>query len=107
MGVLLVLLALANLESSLKPLRSGHPRLLSTIGASISGAMLGASMVVLAGALGLAEPTIAAGAGAAAFGAIGGIAAARARVGVAKRRRVRRAVKRAEKSLGVTRDQAA
>ena len=37
-GVLLVLLALANLESSLKPLRSGHPRLLSTIGASISGA---------------------------------------------------------------------
>ncbi|MET0904088.1 MAG: serine/threonine-protein kinase [Acidimicrobiales bacterium] len=101
-GVLLVLLALANLESSLKPLRSGHPRLLSTIGASISGAMLGASMVVLAGALGLAEPTLAAGAGSAAFGVIGGIAAARARVGVAKRRRVRRAVKRAQKSLGVT-----
>jgi hypothetical protein len=100
-GVLLILLALANLESSLKPLRSGHPRLLSTIGAAISGAMLGVSTVVLAGAVGLAEPTIAAGAVAAAFGAIGGMAAARARVGVAKRRRVRRAVKRAEKSLGV------
>ena len=82
-------------------MRSGHPRLLSTIGAAISGAMLGASMVVLAGALGLAEPTLTAGAAAAAFGAIGGVAAARARVGVAKRRRVRRAVKRAEKSLGV------
>ncbi|MGK2949633.1 MAG: protein kinase domain-containing protein [Acidimicrobiales bacterium] len=100
-GVLLVLLALANLESSLKPLRSGHPRLLSTIGAMISGAMLGGSTVVFSGALGLAEPTIPVAAAAAAFGAIGGIAAARARVGVAKRRRVRRAVKRAEKSLGV------
>ena len=100
-GVLLVLFALANLESSLKPLRSGHPRLLSTIGASISGALLGASMVVLAGAVGIVEPTVASGVGAAAFGAIGGIAAARARVGVAKRRRVRRAVKRAERSLGV------
>jgi serine/threonine-protein kinase len=100
-GVLLVLLALANLESSLKPLRSGHPRLLSTVGAAISGAMLGASAVVFAGALGLAEPTVASGAAAAALGAIGGIAAARARVGVAKRRRVRRAVKRAERSLGV------
>ena len=100
-AVLLVLLALANLESSLKPLRSGRSRLLSTIGAAVSGAMLGASMVVLAGALGIAEPTIAAAAGAAAFGVIGGIAAARARVGVAKRRRVRRAVKRAERTLGV------
>jgi serine/threonine-protein kinase len=101
-GVLLVLLALANLESSLKPLRSGHKRLLSTIGAAISGAMLGASTVVLTGALGLAEPTIAAGAGAAAFGTIGGIAAARTRVAVARRRRVRRAVKRAERTLGVS-----
>jgi hypothetical protein len=100
-GVLLVLLALANLESSLKPLRSGHPRLLSTVGAAISGAMLGGSAVVFAGALGLAEPTVAAGSAAAALGVIGGIAAARARVGVAKRRRVRRAVKRAERSLGV------
>jgi hypothetical protein len=100
-GVLLVLLALANLESSLKPLRSGHPRFLSTLGAMISGAMLGGSMVVFAGALGFAEPTIPVAAAAAAFGAIGGVAAARARVGAAKRRRVRRAVKRAEKSLGV------
>jgi hypothetical protein len=100
-GLLLVLLALANLESSLKPLRSGHRRLLSTIGAAISGAMLGASSVVLTGALGLAEPTFAAGAAAAAFGAIGGVGAARARVEAAKRRRVRRAVKRAEKTLGV------
>jgi serine/threonine-protein kinase len=102
LGVLLVLLALANLESSLKPLRSGHKRLLSTIGAAVSGAMLGASTVVLTGALGLAEPTIAAGAGAAAFGTIAGIAAARTRVAVAKRHRVRRAVKRAERTLGVS-----
>lgn len=98
-GVLLVLLALANLESSLKPLRSGHPRLLSTIGASISGAMLGGSTVVFAGALGFTEPTVAVAAAAAAFGAIGGVAAARARVGAGRRRRVRRAVQRAERAL--------
>ncbi|HEX4868474.1 MAG TPA: serine/threonine-protein kinase [Acidimicrobiales bacterium] len=105
-GLLLLLLALANLESSLKPLRSGHSRVLSFVGACVSGALAGASLAVLAGPLGFSEPTLASLVAAAAFGALGGVAAARARIGVARRRRVRRAVRRAEKSLGVHADAA-
>jgi hypothetical protein len=101
LGVLLLLLALANLESALKPLRSGHRRLLSSIGAFGSGLVAGPGLVLLAGALGIAEPTIPAAVGTAVVAAVGGVAAARARVGVAKRRRVRKAVKRAERTLSV------
>ncbi|HUW01779.1 MAG TPA: protein kinase, partial [Acidimicrobiales bacterium] len=56
-GMLIVLLAVANLESSLKPLANGHSRLLSSIGALISGAMAGVGLVLVSGALGFAEPT--------------------------------------------------
>jgi len=100
-GVLLLLLALANLEGSLKPLRSGHTRKLSYVGAFIWGALGGASLVLLAGALGFSEPTVPTLIVAATLGAIGGAAAARARIGVARRHRVRKAVERAEKTLGV------
>jgi hypothetical protein len=100
-AVLLLLLAYANLESSLKPLRSGHPRVLSYVGAFFSGAIAGVGLVLLSGALGLAEPTVLGAAVTTALGALAGVAAARARIGVARRRRVRRALKRAERSLGV------
>jgi hypothetical protein len=105
-GLLLLLLALANLESSLKPLRSGHTRVLSFVGAFVSGARAGASLVVLAGPLGFSEPTVAGLIMAGVLGALGGVAAARGRIGVARRRRVRRAVRRAEKALGVHADAA-
>ncbi len=100
-AVLVLLLAFANLESSLKPLRSGRSRKLSYVGTFISGALLGVSFVLVAGALGASEPTFLSGGVAAALGAIAGVSSARARIGVARRRRVRKAVKRAEKTLGV------
>jgi uncharacterized membrane protein SirB2 len=102
-GLLLILLGAANLESSLKPLRSGRRRILSFVGAFVSGALIGVSVTVLVGALGLTEPTVPNLAVSAALGALGGVAAARARIGVARRRRVRGAVLRAERTLGVQR----
>ncbi|MGH9084839.1 MAG: protein kinase domain-containing protein [Acidimicrobiales bacterium] len=105
-GLLVLLLAFANLESSLKPLRSGRTRRLSYVGACIWGALAGVSLVVLAGALGSSEPTMATLIAAGVLGAVGGIASARARIGVARRHRVRKAVERAEKTLGVRADAA-
>jgi serine/threonine-protein kinase len=100
-GLLLVLLAVANLESSLKPLRPGHYRIRSGIGAALSGAIAGFGLVVISGALGLAEPTVASVVVTAVLAAGAGVAATFARVRSARRRRLRRAVRRAEKNLGV------
>jgi hypothetical protein len=100
-AVLLLLLAYANLETSLKPLRSGHPRALSSIGAAVSGAIAGVGLVLLFGALGVTEPTVAGAVITAVVGGVTGAVAARARVGVARRRRVKKALKRAERALGV------
>lgn len=101
-GVLLLLLGYANLESSLKPLRSGRTRKLSYVGAFLAGPVLGASFVLIAGALGVSEPTLVTVIVVAVLSAASGIPAVQARVGVARRRRVRQAVKRAERTLGVT-----
>jgi serine/threonine-protein kinase len=100
-GLLVLLLALANLESSLKPLRTGHTRKLSYLGAFAWGGLAGVSLVPIAAALGFSEPTVPALFASAALGAAGGTAAARARIGVARRHRVRKAVQRAERTLGV------
>lgn len=94
LGVLVLLLALANLEGSLKPLRSGRRRLLSTLGAFLWGALGGAGLVLVAGALGLSEPTLPAIIVTAILGALGGVASATARIGLVRRARVRRAVQR-------------
>lgn len=101
-GVLLLLLGYANLESSLKPLRSGRTRRLSYVGAFFAGLPLAAGIVLLAGALGLREPTIPTLAVVAGLCALAGLPTVQARVGVARTRRVRQAVRRAERSLGVT-----
>jgi hypothetical protein len=101
-GLLLLLLGLANLESSLKPLRSGRRRRLSYVGASVAGAVIGLSLVPLAGAVGAGEPTVPTVVAAGVLGAATGVAAVGARIGVARRRRVQRALRRAERSLGVT-----
>lgn len=101
LAMLILLLAFANIESSLKPLRSGHRRFLSYVGTFVSGALGGVGLVVLAGALGFSEPTVVTAIVVAALGALSGVAAARARIGVARRHRVRKAVKRAERTLGV------
>jgi hypothetical protein len=100
-GALLLLLGLANLEQSLKPLRSGRMRRLSYVGAFVSGAILGLSAVLLATGVGLSEPAVPGIVVVALLGAAAGVAAVPARVGVARRRRVQRAVRRAERSLGL------
>jgi hypothetical protein len=102
LGVVLLLLAFANVESSLKPLRSGRTRRLSYLGAAFSSALGALGVVALSAAIGSAEPTVAGTVVVAVLGAAAGAAAARARIGVARRRRVRRAVRRAERALGVT-----
>jgi serine/threonine-protein kinase len=100
-GILLLLLGYANLESSLKPLRAGRARRLSYVGAFLAGLPLAAGIVVVVGALGLREPTVPALVVAAALCAVAGIPTVRARVGVARTRRVRQAVRRAERSMGI------
>lgn len=94
-GILVLLFALANLEGSLKPLRSGRRRLLSTFGALVWGGLGGVGLVLVTGSLGLSEPTIVAAAVSAVLGALAGIASATARIGLARRSRVKRAVQRA------------
>jgi hypothetical protein len=101
LGALLLLLAYGNLESSLKPLRSGHGRTLSYVGAAVSGVLAGTGLVAIAGALGYSEPTVPGVVATAAAAALACVAGARARVGLARRRRLRRAVRQAEKRLGV------
>jgi hypothetical protein len=100
-GALLLLLGLANLEQSLKPLRSGRMRRLSFVGASLSGAILGLGVVLLAAAVGGSEPAVPGVVATALLAAGAGAAGVPARVGLARRRRVRRAVRRAEKALGL------
>ena len=101
-GVLLLLLGYANLESSLKPLRSGRTRRLSYVGACFAGPPLAAGIVLVVGASGPREPTVPTFAVAALLCAVAGVPSVLARVGVARTRRVRQAVRRAERALGVT-----
>ena len=100
-GALLLLLAYADLETSMKPLRSGHTRVRSYIGAALWTPVAAMGVLLIASALGLNEPTVLDVGGVAALTTLGGIALVRSRIGVARRRRVRVAVKRAEKRLGV------
>ena len=101
LGALLLLLAYADLETSMKPLRSGHARLRSAIGAAIWTPVAAIGLLMIASSLGSAEPTAEALVAASVLAALGGQAAIRSRIGVARRRRVRTAVKRAEMRLGV------
>jgi hypothetical protein len=100
-GALLLLLAYADLETSMKALRSGHTRIRSYIGAVIWTPVAAVGVVMIATSLGFAEPTGVSVIVVAVLAALGGAAAVRSRIGVARRRRVRTAVKRAEKRLGV------
>lgn len=98
-ALLLILLAYAELESSLKPLRSGHTRIRSYIGAAIWTPVALVGLLLGMAALGRNELTEADVVAVAALGVVGGLTLVRARIGVARRRRVRTAVKRAEKRV--------
>ena len=98
-ALLLMLLAYAELESSLKPLRSGHSRIRSSIGAAIWTPVALVGLVLAMAALGQNELTRADVVAVVALGAVGGSTLVRSRIGVARRRRVRIAVKRAEQRV--------
>ena len=100
-GVLLILLAYAELETSLKPLRSGHSRKRSYVGAAIWCPVTLGGVLLVFSAWGRNEISEADVVAMVVLGVFGGITLVRARIGVARRRRVRTAVKRAEKRLGV------
>ncbi|MCO8126705.1 serine/threonine protein kinase [Acidimicrobiia bacterium EGI L10123] len=98
-GLLLILLAYAELESSLKPLRSGHTRIRSYIGAAIWTPVALVGLLLVMAALGRNELTEVDVVAVVALGVVGGATLVRSRIGVARRRRVRTAVKRAEKRV--------
>jgi hypothetical protein len=99
-GALLVLLiAFANLESSLKPLLRGRSRRLSLVGAAVWGAVAGVGVAVLSAAFSLAELTIVTLIVVGALGAAAGVASCYAALGIGRRRRLRRAMKRAERTI--------
>jgi hypothetical protein len=98
-GLLIILLAYAELESSLKPLRSGHSRVRSYLGAVLWCPVAAFGGLLVLTALGSNELTELDVAAAPALTACGGVALVRARIGVARRRRVRTAVKRAERRV--------
>lgn len=99
LGVFLLLLAYAELESTLKPLRSGHTRIRSYLGAALWCPVLAAGVLLVLTAFGTNELAVVDLVVAGALSAVGGTALVRARTGVARRRRVRTAVRRAEKRL--------
>lgn len=98
-ALLLILLAYAELESSLKPLRSGHTRIRSYIGAAIWTPVALVGVLLAMAALGRNELTEADVVAVVALGVVAGLTLVRSRIGVARRRRVRTAVKRAEKRV--------
>jgi serine/threonine-protein kinase len=99
-GALLVLLvAFANIETSLKPLLRGRRRRLSRLGAAIWSAVVGAGLTALSAALSVSELTTATVAVVAGLGAITGVVSCSVAIGLGRRRRLRRAMKRAERGL--------
>jgi len=101
-GLFLLLLAYAELEGSLKPLRSGHTRIRSYLGAAIwcPIAALGGLLVLTAlGANELTELDVVV---VAVLATVGGLVLVRARTGVSRHRRVRTAVRRAEQRVAMS-----
>jgi hypothetical protein len=99
-GSLLVLLvAFANVESSLRPLSRGKQRKRSLVGAGIWGAVIGGAFVALSASLSITEMTYPTIVIAALFGAAAGVMSCYAAIGLGRRRKLRRALKRAEKRV--------
>jgi serine/threonine-protein kinase len=99
-GALLVLLiVLANLESTLKPLSHGRARRASRVRAAVWGATAAAAVVALSASLSITEmtwPTIIV---AALLGAAAGVVSCDVAIGTGRRRKLRRALKRAERRV--------
>jgi hypothetical protein len=101
-SLLVLLIAFANLESSLKPLLRGRTRRLSRVTAPIWGAVVGLGLVALSAALGITEMSVVTLVLDAALGAVAGFVACSAAAGMGRRRRLRQAMKRAEVAVRQT-----
>jgi serine/threonine-protein kinase len=98
-AVLLLLISFANLETSLKPLLRGRPHRRSRFTASVWGATIGAGFVLLSAALGIAQMTIASVIVCALLGAAAGYVSCDVAAGIGRRRKLRRALRRAERTM--------
>jgi serine/threonine-protein kinase len=96
-SLLVLLIAAANLESSLKPLSRGRSRSISVIGGVVWGAVIACSVVALSAALSIAEMTIVSLLVSGLFGAAAGVSSCYVAAGMGRRRKLRRALKRAER----------
>ncbi|HET9730562.1 MAG TPA: hypothetical protein VFR41_14110, partial [Acidimicrobiia bacterium] len=100
-SLLLLLAALAYLESALRPLRRGRRRIGSLIGAALSGAAGTVGAIGLLTALGHADPTLAGLVATAVIAALAGIALAETVRRNAMRKAMRRAVRKASRTVAV------
>jgi hypothetical protein len=96
-SLLVLLIAFANVESSLRPLSRGKPRKRSLVGTAIWGAVIGAAFVALSASLSITEMTWPSVVVAAVFGAAAGVVSCNVALGLGRRRKLRRALKRAER----------
>ena len=102
LSVLVLLIAFANLESSVKPLLRGRGQRfgrLSTVGAGVWGAVVGIGLVALSASLGVKEMSLSALVVVGLLGAAAGVLTCYVTAGVGRRRRLRRAMKRAGRSM--------
>jgi serine/threonine-protein kinase len=98
-SLLVLLIAFANLESSLKPLLRGRRRRMSRVSAPVWGAMIGVGLVLLSASVSISEITLATVIVCAVLGAGMGYTCCSVAAGRGRRRRLRRALKRAERSM--------
>ena len=98
-SLLVLLIAAANLESSLKPLLRGRSRKISVVGGAVWGAVIGGAVVAVSAALSIAEMTVVSLIVTCAFAAAAGVASTFVAAGMGRRRKLRRALKRAEKRV--------
>jgi serine/threonine-protein kinase len=96
-SLLVLLIAAANLESSLKPLLRGRSRRISVVGGAVWGALIACSVVALSASLSIAEMTLVSLVVSGLFGAAAGISSCYVAAGMGRRRKLRRAMKRAER----------
>lgn len=97
-SLLILLIAIANLESSVKPLLRGRSRRRSLIGAVVWSTLIGVGTVTLVAALSIAEMTILTLVVVGALSAGAGLAGYHAAVGIGRRRRLQQAMKRAART---------
>jgi serine/threonine-protein kinase len=98
-AVLVLLVAFANVESALKPLLKGRRRRLSPVGAAVWASVAGFGITTLVAAVGISQMTLATIVIVVLLSAAAGAAACPAAAGIGRRRRLQRAMRRAERTF--------